>query len=258
MPTHARYLRQTALPQVGERGQSALGSARVLVVGVGGLGCVAASYLVGGGVGTVGLVDDDAVAVSNLHRQIIYATPDLGRRKVYAAADRLRAANPDVRVVTHPTRFAGHGADRLLSDYDFLIDGTDSFEAKLFIAKVCHRCGVPYSHAGILEFFGQTLTVIPGRTACYRCVFADPPPTPADGARPRGPLGPVPGVIGAIQATEAMKHVLGLGRLLTDRLLTYDALEMRFRSIRVHRNKTCRLCGETAARLGGQAPENGD
>lgn len=237
----ARYARQLALPEIGPAGQARLGAGRVLVVGVGGLGSPAAYYLVAAGVGTVGLLDPDRVEPSNLQRQILHVTADVGRLKIESAAARLAALNPHVRLRPEARRLDAAGAPDLLRDYDFILDATDNFASKFAIADACHRAGKPYSHAGILRFMGQTLTVHPGRTACYRCVF-EAPPAEASGA-PQGPLGVVPGVIGAIQATEAIKHLLGVGAPLTDALLTYDALTMTFRRIPVRRRPDCPLCG---------------
>jgi len=217
---------------------------RVLVVGVGGLGSPASLYLAAAGVGTLGLVDPDAVELSNLQRQILHATPDLARVKVASASAKLNALNPDVRVRTYAERLTEANAAALLRDYDFVIDATDNFAARFLVADACHAAHTPYCHGGILRFVGQCLTVIPGKTPCYRCVFERPPaPEPGD-AGPAGPLGVVPGVIGAIQATEAIKCLLGCGTLLTGRILVFDALRMSFREAPVKRNPRCPLCGE--------------
>jgi len=235
-----RYARQLALPEIGEAGQAKLAAARVLLVGVGGLGSPAGFYLAAAGIGTLGLADGDRLEVSNLQRQIAHTTADIGQLKVASAARTFQALNPDVHVRQHPERLTPANADALLRDYDFVVDATDNFESKYLIAAACHAKHKPYSHAGILQFFGQTLTVVPGQTACYRCVFPDPPPpsTPAT-----GPLGAVPGIIGTIQAAEAIKLVTGAGKLLTNRLLAFDALTMQFREIAVRRNAACPLCG---------------
>jgi adenylyltransferase/sulfurtransferase len=161
---------------------------------------------------------------------------------VESAARALAALNPDVRINAHNLRLTGKNIPSLLNDYDFVIDATDNFESKFLIADACHAAGKPYSHAGILKFIGQTLTVIPGKTACLRCVFDELPPD--NKKPPQGPLGVVPGVIGTIQATEAIKYLLGLGELLTNRLLTYDALRLEFRCVRVNRRSACPLCRE--------------
>jgi molybdopterin/thiamine biosynthesis adenylyltransferase len=235
-----RYARQLALPEIGEEGQIRLRSARVLVVGVGGLGSPAGFYLAAAGVGTLGLMDADRVALSNLQRQIAHATGDVGRPKVESAEATFRALNPDVRIRTHPLRLTPAEAPAILGQYDFVIDATDGFASKQAVAESCHAAGRPSSHAGVRRYGGQTLTVLPGRTACYRCVFdaaGEEPGVPA------GPLGVVPGVIGTIQAAEAIKFALNLGALLTDRLLVFDVLAMRFRVVSVRRDPRCPLCG---------------
>lgn len=235
-----RYARHLALPDFGEAGQARVKAAAVLVIGLGGLGSPAAFYLAAAGVGRLGLMDFDRVALSNLQRQILHATPDLGQPKVESAARRLRDLNPDVELRLLDRRFTVADAASVLQGYAMVLDATDSFGAKGAIAEACHAAGVPYVHAGILAYQGQVLTVLPGRTACYRCVFEGEPPPPAVIA---GPLGPVPGVIGAIEAMEAIKFVTGIGELLTNRLLTFEARSMRFREIKVARRKDCPLCG---------------
>lgn len=234
-----RYARQLALPEIGPSGQARLAAGSVLVIGCGGLGSPAALYLAAAGVGTIGLVDNDVVDVTNLQRQVLHATADIGRPKVESASARLAALNPGVRIVTHRERFDAQAAGRLLDPYAFIIDATDNFSSKFLIADACHAAGKPYSHAGIARYTGQTMTVIPGRTACYRCVFESAPPDPYP---PAGPLGAVPGVIGAIQAAEAIKFIAGIGELLTDRLLVFDSLTCRVRTVNVRRNAQCRLC----------------
>jgi adenylyltransferase/sulfurtransferase len=246
-PQRERYSRQIVLPEIGTEGQERLLASRVLVVGAGGLGSPAAMYLAAAGVGVLGIADDDTVALSNLQRQILHRTADVGRPKVESAADNIAALNADVAVRTHPQRLTPGDGRALVEGYEFVIDATDNFESKFAIADVCHAAAVPYSHAGISRFMGQTMTVVPGETACYRCVFGTVPEPRESDLRPEGPLGPVPGVIGAIQATEAIKFLLGAGDLLTNRLLTYDALAMEFRTIDVKRNPSCPLCGEEAA-----------
>ena len=238
-----RYARQLALPEVDEAGQRKLLAGRVLVIGAGGLGSPAALYLAAAGVGTLGIVDGDALELSNLQRQVLHGTPDIGRQKVVSAADRLRALNPDVVVCPYPVRLTAANAAEILRDYDFVLDATDNFAAKFLIADACHFTHKPYVHAGIRRFQGQCLTVLPGETTCYRCVFEQPPvPDPSD-ARPAGPFGIVPGVIGTIEAAEALKYLMGIGVLLTNRLLTFDALAMAFRTATVKRNPYCPLCG---------------
>lgn len=242
---HARYARQLALPEIGPDGQRRLAEGRVLVVGAGGLGSPVLFYLAAAGVGTLGIMDGDCVDASNLQRQILHATADLGRLKAVSAEERLRALNPDVDICPMTTRLTRENGPATLAGFDFVIDATDNFESKFIIADLCHASGLPYSHAGIARFYGQTLTVLPGRSACYRCVFETPPATVS--GPPQGPLGAVPGVIGSIQATEAIKFLLHAGTLLTDRVFVYDAWRMTARCVRVTRRPDCVLCG-------GQAP----
>ena len=240
-----RYARHLTLPEIGEQGQERLRTGRVLIVGVGGLGSPAAYYLAAGGVGELGLADADVVETSNLQRQLLHSTPDVGRGKVESAMEKLRALNPHVRLRAHAERLSRANAEQILHDYDFVVDATDNFESKFLIADACHRSRKPYSHAGILRFLGQTMTVYPGATACYRCIF-DTSPDDSTGLPPQGPLGVVPGVIGAIQATEAIKHFLRIGQPLTNTLLVYEALPMTFRRVAVSRNPECPLCGRGA------------
>jgi molybdopterin-synthase adenylyltransferase len=243
VPQRSRYARQLSLPEIGEAGQERLLAGRVMVIGAGGLGSPAALYLAAAGVGSIGIADDDRVEMSNLQRQILHSTDRIGRHKTASADETLQALNPDVKVEPFPVRVTQANAARLLQSWDFVIDATDSFDSKFLIADTCHAAGRPYSHAGITRYFGQTMTVLPGTTACYRCVFAEAPPLTDADVRPAGPLGAVPGVIGSIQAIEAIKFLLGLGELLTGRLLTFDALRMRFREVAVARDAACPLCG---------------
>lgn len=240
-----RYSRQILLKQVGGKGQEKLLASRVLIVGAGGLGSPAALYLAAAGVGTIGLIDGDTVDVTNLQRQIAHFTSDLGTPKVESAADKLRAINPSVRVETyHELAMADNILD-IVRRYDFVLDGTDNFPAKFLINDACVFAGVPFSHAGILRFDGQLFTVIPGQTACYRCVFGGPPPPGAvPSCSQAGVLGGVAGVVGSLQATEALKYLLGVGELLTDRMLVFDALGMRFREVKFKRSPRCPICGE--------------
>ena len=243
-----RYSRQIILSEVGGRGQEKLWRGRVLIVGAGGLGCPAGLYLAGAGVGTIGIMDADVVDLSNLHRQIAHATPDIGRSKVESAAETFRAINPDVTPRTYRERLTAANALAILSDYDFVIDGTDNFPSKFLVADACHFAGKPYSHAGILRFGGQTMTVLPGQTACYRCLFHSPPPAGVvPSCAQAGVLGVVAGVLGVLQATEAIKFLLGQGELLTDQLLVYEALHADFRKVQLQRNPECPLCGAAPA-----------
>jgi molybdopterin/thiamine biosynthesis adenylyltransferase len=239
-----RYARNIALAQVGEAGQAQLSRSRVLVVGAGGLGSPAALYLAAAGIGTLGLVDDDTVDISNLQRQILYRAADVQKLKVHQAKAALQAFEPDLHVEMHAERLTPANALDIIGRYDFIVDATDTFRSKYLIADACHFARKPYSHAAVLGFDGQAMTVIPGQTTCFRCVFGGPPPP---GAVPSsaevGVLGALPGVMGTLQATEAVKYCLRIGSLLTDRLLRYDALAMKFREVRVQKNVDCPLCG---------------
>ncbi len=240
-----RYSRHIMLGQVGRDGQEKLLSSKVLIVGAGGLGSPAGLYLAAAGVGTIGIVDADKVELANLHRQIIHHTADVGLEKVKSAETKMRAINPDVTVRTYNRRVKADNIREIIRGYDFVIDGTDNFPAKFLINDACYFEKIPFSHAGVLEFYGQLMTVIPGETTCYRCIFNAPLPAGAvPSSSQTGILGVLPGVIGSLQATEAIKYLLGIGELLTDTLLTYDALEMEFRAVKVSRNLNCPLCGK--------------
>lgn len=241
-----RYSRHILLSEVGGRGQEKLLSSRVLLVGVGGLGSPAGLYLAAAGVGMIGIMDPDLVELNNLQRQVAHSTPDIGRPKVDSAAEKFRALNPDVKIRPYRERLTAANALAILADYDFVIDGTDNFASKFLVADACHFAAKPYSHAGILQFYGQTMTVRPGQSACYRCVFnAPPPPGAVPSCSQAGVLGVMAGVMGLLQATEALKFFLEKGKLLTDRLLVYDALDSSFREVEIKRDPKCPLCGES-------------
>lgn len=232
------------LEQVGKPGQQKLLSSKVLLVGAGGLGSPAAVYLAAAGIGTIGIVDADKVELTNLQRQIIHHTSDLGLEKVKSAETKMRAINPDVIVKAYHELVKAGNIRKIIREYDFIIDATDNFASKFLINDACFFEKKPFSHAGVLRFDGQLMTVLPGKTACYRCIFHSLPP--ADVARSSshaGILGVLPGVIGTLQATEAIKYLLGIGNLLTDTLLTYNVLTMEFRKVRFPRNPHCPLCG---------------
>jgi len=240
-----RYSRHIMLKEVGGKGQEKLLNGSVLVIGVGGLGSPAALYLAAAGVGTIGIADADVVDLSNLQRQIAHHTADIGVPKVASARAKMVAMNPGVTVVTHHVRVSAANIADIVEGYDFVIDATDNFAAKFLINDASVLAGKTYSHGGILRFDGQTITVRPGETACYRCIFPAPPPEDAIPACSRaGVIGVLPGVIGTIQATEAIKYLLGQGELLTGRLLTYSALRMKFREVPVRRNPACPTCGD--------------
>jgi molybdopterin/thiamine biosynthesis adenylyltransferase len=240
-----RYSRHIILKEVGGKGQQKLLGGKVMIIGAGGLGSPIALYLAAAGVGTIGIADADLVELSNLQRQIAHQTKDIGVPKVLSAREKMVAMNPDVRVNTYHEWISAANILNIIEKYDFVIDGTDNFAAKFLINDACVLAGKPYSHGGILHFVGQTLTFIPGQSACYRCIFPTPPPKDAiPTCSQAGVLGVLPGVIGMIQATEALKYLLGMGELLASRLLIYDALAMTFRTVQVRRNAHCPICGE--------------
>jgi molybdopterin-synthase adenylyltransferase len=234
------YQRNILLPGVGAEGQEKICSGKVLIVGAGGLGSAAALYCAAAGVGVIGIVDHDRVELSNLQRQILHTTESIGLWKTHSAKRTLAALNNSIRINAYQERLCAETASDILGNYDFVIDCTDNFQSKFFINDACVRSGLPFSHAGVLEFYGQTMTVLPGKSACYRCVFQNPP---ALALPPGGILGSVAGMLGAIQATEAIKFLIGKGDLLTDALLTVDTLSMEFRKVRVQKKVGCPACG---------------
>ncbi len=236
-----RYARHLSMKEIGEEGQEKLLKAKVLIIGAGGLGSPAAFYLAAAGIGTIGLMDGDNVDLSNLQRQILHTTNSIGEKKVTSAEERLVALDPEIRLNLYPFRLTADNAAEIFAPYNFIIDATDNFASKFLIARACHSATKPYSHAGISEFHGQTMTVHPGTTACYNCLFHEEGIT--DQAVPKGPLGALPGIIGSIQATEAIKHLLSIGTPLTNTLLSCDTLTMNIRNITVTRDQLCPLCG---------------
>jgi len=241
----SRYSRNILLKEVGFAGQQALLEAKILIIGAGGLGSPAALYLAAAGVGTIGIADADAVDISNLQRQIIHFTEDIGIQKVDSAKDKMGRINPGVKINTYHQFVSSANINSIIKGYDFIIDGTDNFPAKFLINDACVLAGIPFSHGGILRFDGQTLTIAPWKTACYRCVFASPPPKNlVPTCSQAGILGAVAGILGTIQATEALKFILKTGTLLTDTLLVYNAKSMDFRKVGVKRNPKCPICGE--------------
>lgn len=241
-----RYSRHIILKEVGVKGQKKLLNAKVLIIGAGGLGAPAAMYLAAAGVGTIGIADADEVDLSNLQRQIIHTTPDVGKPKVQSAKETMEAINPDVKVVPYHTFVDSENILDMIQDYDFIIDGTDNFPAKFLINDACVMAKKPFSHAGIIRFQGQLMTYVPGKGPCYRCVFRDPPPKDAvPTCKQAGVIGAMGGVIGSLQAMEAVKYIIGRGELLTGCLLTYDAMSMTFRKIKLPENtENCPVCGK--------------
>ena len=239
-----RYSRHLALPGIGEVGQRRLKAAQVLVVGAGGLGSPVLMYLAAAGVGRIGVVDGDTVGVSNLQRQIVHGTATLGRAKAESARERLADLNPDVEVVAYPEAFTAENGERIASEYELVVDGTDNFAARYLINDVCLRLGIPFVYGGVFRMEGQASLFCADDGPCYRCVFPHPPPPESVmSCEEAGVLGSVPGTIGTLQATEAVKFILGLGTSLLGRLIVYDAAEMRFEKVALHRNPDCPACG---------------
>jgi len=239
-----RYLRQTAIPQIGAAGQERLVRARVLIVGAGGLGSAAALYLAAAGVGALGIADPDRVEISNLQRQILHGTADLGRLKTASAAETLHGLNPEVAVVEHAERLTAGNAAALLADYELAIDACDNFATRYLLNDACVLAGKPMVHAAVAGLGGQATTVLPGRGPCYRCLHPRPPAAPGDPAP--GILGAAAGFFGAIEAVEAVKCLLGIGELLVGRVLLADGLDMVVQTVAARRDPQCAVCGEAA------------
>jgi molybdopterin/thiamine biosynthesis adenylyltransferase/rhodanese-related sulfurtransferase len=241
----ARYSRHTLIPEVGVAGQLKLLGAKVLCIGAGGLGSPSSMYLAAAGVGTIGVVDDDVVDASNLQRQILHSTDRLGTPKVESAEQTLKGLNPDVKVVKHRTRIDSTNALELMRGYGVIIDGADNFATRYLVNDAALRLGVPVVHASIFRFEGQ-ITVFPGAgSPCYRCLYPQPPPAEdAPSCAEAGVLGVLPGIMGVLQATEAIKLLLGLGDTLAGRLIVYDALKTRFRELKLRRDPACPTCGD--------------
>lgn len=242
----ARYSRQLLLPEVGVGGQERLLKASVVVIGAGGLGCPAALYLAAAGVGTLGLADRDAVSLSNLHRQILHTAQDVGRPKSVSAQAHLTALNPGLTILPMQESVTAENAGRLLEPYDLVLDGSDNFATRYLINDACVLAQKPLVHGGIVRLDGQLMTILPGESACFRCVFPEPP---APGAIPScqeaGVLGSVAGIIGTLMAHEALKVLLGMGPLLAGRLLVFEGHASRFREVPVRRQAACAVCGNS-------------
>jgi len=242
-----RYSRHMIMPEVGAEGQRRLNEARVLCIGAGGLGSPAALYLAAAGIGKLGLVDFDDVDLSNLQRQILHGTKDVGRKKLESARDRLRDVNPNVEVVTHEARFTSSNAPEIVANYDVVVDGSDNFPTRYLSNDVCVFAKKPNVYGSVFRFDGQTTVFAPHLGGpCYRCLFPEPPPP---GSVPNcaqaGVLGVLPGIVGTIQANEAIKLILGVGEPLVGRLLYFDALKMKFREFNLRRDPQCPVCGDS-------------
>ena len=240
-----RYNRHILIDDIGITGQQRISEAKVLVIGAGGLGSAVLFYLAAAGVGTIGIADSDVVDLTNLQRQIIHFTDDLNKLKVQSAREKIIRINPDVRVATHPEFVNSKNILGLIRDYDFIVDGTDNFSSKFLINDACVISEKPFSHAGVLIFDGQMMTVVPKMSACLRCIFPKPPPPAAEQSSDQvGVLGSLAGALGTLQATEALKYIIQKGELLTNRLLIYNALELTFREVKLKKRNACPACGE--------------
>jgi molybdopterin/thiamine biosynthesis adenylyltransferase/rhodanese-related sulfurtransferase len=244
-----RYSRHTMLPEIGEKGQVKLLRSKVLCIGAGGLGSPSSVYLAAAGVGTIGMVDDDVVDASNLQRQIIHSTDRIGMPKVESAAKTLTGLNPDVKVVQHRLRLTSENVLDVIGPYDVIVDGADNFQTRYLLNDAALKLSKPVIHSSIFRFEGQ-LTVFPAEgSPCYRCLYPEPPPPEdAPSCAEAGVLGVLPGVMGVLQATEAVKILLGLGSTLAGRLLVYDALRANFRELRLRRDPNCATCGDRVDR----------
>ena len=241
-----RWSRQLRLPQIGAEGQAKLARAKVGIVGVGGLGSPAALYLAAAGVGTLGLIDDDEITLSNIQRQVLFGEADIGRGKVEVAAARLGAMNKELEVKSHVMRLTAPNACTLLADYDIVIDGSDNFPTRYAVNDACVLLSKPNVYGSVLQFEGRASLFVPGRGPCYRCLYPEPPPPGAvPSCEEAGVLGFLPGVIGNIQAAEVVKWICGIGDPLVGRLLVVDMLAMAFQEFAIPRNPKCALCGDS-------------
>ncbi|HVR61609.1 MAG TPA: molybdopterin-synthase adenylyltransferase MoeB [Polyangia bacterium] len=246
-----RYARHTMLPEVGEAGQVKLLKSKILCLGAGGLGSPSGLYLAAAGVGTLGFVDDDVVDASNLQRQILHSTERVGLPKVESAKKAIAGLNPDVKVVAHQTRLSSENVMDIIKDYDVIVDGADNFPTRYLLNDAALKLGKPVVHASIYRFEGQLTSFIPGEGPCYRCLYPSPPPPDmAPSCQEAGVLGVLCGVIGTLQANEAIKIVLGIGKSMSGRLLMFDALGLKFRELKLRKDPHCPTCGE------GIKPEN--
>ena len=242
-----RYSRHLSIPEVGEEGQGKLLEARVLLIGAGGLGSPAAYYLAAAGAGTLGIADHDVVDESNLQRQILHNTRRVGTPKVESARDTLNALNPDVDVIGIQERITSENVERIFADYDLVVDGCDNFATRYLVNDACVHLKKPNVHGSVYRFEGQVTTFVPDAGPCYRCLYPEPPPAEmAPSCAEAGVLGVLPGVIGLLQAVEAIKLILGKGSPLVGRLLMFEALETRFRQMKLRRDPACPMCGDEA------------
>ncbi|WRO22371.1 molybdopterin-synthase adenylyltransferase MoeB [Metallumcola ferriviriculae] len=239
-----RYSRHIILKEIGGKGQKKLLNSKVLVVGAGGLGSPASLYLAAAGVGTLGIIDYDIVELSNLQRQVLHGTEDVGKAKVESAKETLNRLNPDVHVIPHFKKLDKENISELIDDYDLIVDGVDNFAARYLLNDACIMRGKPLVEAGILRWDGMIMTIEPNAGPCYRCVFPSPPPPGSvPSCQEAGVLGAIAGVMGVLQATEAVKYLLGVGDNLIGRMLLFNALESQFREVEISREDKCPVCG---------------
>ncbi len=239
-----RYSRHIILPEVGGKGQKKILNAKVFIVGAGGLGCPVGYYLAAAGVGTIGMIDNDTVELSNLQRQIAHNTKRLGVHKVDSAKETFESLNPDVKVVGIKDRISKDNILDLIKDYDIVVDGSDNFPTRYLVNDACVMLKKPLVSGAILRFEGQVTTILPGEGHCYRCLFEEMPPAGlVPSCQEAGVLGAITGVVGALQATEVLKMILGKGDVLKNTLLIYDALKVNFRRVKVPKNNDCAVCG---------------
>ncbi|MEK7309359.1 MAG: ThiF family adenylyltransferase [Planctomycetota bacterium] len=252
-----QFSRHIRLPYFGAEGQKKISRAKVFVVGAGGLGSPTATYLATAGIGTLGLIDNDIVEISNLPRQILHNPGTVNELKTASAEKRLKQLNPDIKLNILSERLKADNVAGIIQNYDVVVDGSDNFAAKFLLNDACVMSartsphsdgqGIPLIHAGVLRYGGQAMTILPYKSACYRCIFPEPPPANSvPTCQEAGILNTVAGIIGLIQATEVIKLVIGAGQLLTNRLLVFDALEMNFRTIEIQQNKNCPVCSKNA------------
>lgn len=252
-----RYSRQIILSEIGVEGQERIKNSKVFIIGAGGLGSPVGLYLAAAGIGEIAIADMDVVDISNLQRQIIHSTHDIGREKVDSACDKMLAINPNIKAIAHNKTINSSNIQSLISGYDFVIDATDNFAAKFLINDACVKLGIKFSHGGILRFGGQSMTVAPRQSACYACLFDSPPPANSvPTCASAGILGSVAGILGTIQATEAIKVIAGFGEPLYNKLLSFDAKNMSFRNINIKRNPNCRVCSKNEITLKDYEAQN--
>jgi len=240
-----RYTRNILVPEIGTAGQRRLLKSKVLVVGCGGLGVPVILYLAAAGVGQIGVIDHDRVDVSNLQRQVIYDTTDLGKKKVSVIKKKVEKLNPDVKIVPYEGKITSENALDIIKDYDMVADCSDNFPTRYLVNDACVLLKKPLSHGAVLRFDGQVTTIIPGESACYRCVFKEPPkPGLVPSCREAGIIGATCGVIGSIQALEIIKYLTDSGELLTNKFLVFSGLKNEFRTVKIAKNNNCPVCGE--------------